>query len=208
MDNKLYWSNKHKRYLAEDWIDKPTIFAQFVAKYFPQMGNLLDLGAGQGQDSRFFAENGYHVTATEYSETAIELARKTKPELNLKYLVHDLNNKLPFKNETFDIVYSHLSIQFFDDVVTDKIFVEISRVLKKGGIIAIMVNTKDDPQMNMSKFLYDDLYEASDGLVKRFYSTQSLSNFLSNKFQTILLDSNGETYKDEIKTLIRYIGKK
>ncbi len=92
MDNKLYWADKHKKYSTQDWIDKPTIFSQFAVSYFPKIGRLLDLGAGQGQDSRFFADNGYEVTATEYSEVAIELATKNKPELNIKYLAHDLSD--------------------------------------------------------------------------------------------------------------------
>lgn len=208
MDTKLYWTNKHKKYSQEDWINRPTFFAQFAINYFPKSGKLLDLGAGQGQDSRFFADRGYSITGTDYSETAIELASNVKSESKIEYLVHDLKDKLPFNNEVFDVVYSHLSIQFFDDEVTESIFSEIYRVLKKGGILAIMVNTKDDPQVAVSKSLRGDLYEAPDGLVKRFYTTQSLANFVSNKFQTILLDSEGETYKDETKTLIRYIGKK
>lgn len=208
MDSKLYWANKHKKYSTEDWINKPTIFAQFAINYFSKNGSLLDLGAGQGQDSRFFAEKGYLTTATEYSETAVELAIHQKPELKVKYIVHNLEDKLPFNDQSFDIVYSHLSIQFFDDKTTEKIFMEIRRVLKMCGILAIMVNTKADPQLKLSKFLYDDLYEAQDGLIKRFYSEESLAKFTSNKFETILLDSNGETFKDEIKTLIRYIGKK
>ncbi len=208
MDNKLYWTNKHKKYSTEDWINKPTIFAQFSIKYFPMTGSLLDLGAGQGQDSRFFAEKGYIVTATEYSETAIDLATNQKPELKVKYVTHNLEDILPFDDQTFDIVYSHLSIQFFDNETTEKIFTEINRVIKKDGILALMVNTKDDPQLKTSKFLYDDLYEAQDGLIKRFYSEESLVKFTSNKFETILLDSKGETYKDKIKTLVRFIGKK
>ncbi|MEK7168483.1 MAG: class I SAM-dependent methyltransferase [Patescibacteria group bacterium] len=208
MDNKLYWSEKHKKYSTQDWITKPTIFAKFAINYFQKEGNLLDLGAGQGQDSRFFTEKGYDVTATEYSETAIDLAKLIEPELNIKYLVHDLNDKLHFDDETFDIVYSHLSIQFFNNETTERIFNEISRVLKNNGIIAIMVNSKTDPEVDLSKQISEDLYETPNGLIKRFYSEESLSKFTSGKFETIILDSNGATYKDEIKTLIRFIGRK
>ncbi len=75
-------------------------------------------------------------------------------------------------------------------------------------MIAIMVNTKSDPEISQSKLISEDLYETPSGLIKRFFDEDSLLKFTSNKFETILLDSKGETYKDEIKTLIRYIGKK
>lgn len=207
MDIKKYWSEKHKKYLGQSWIEKPTLFSQFAIKYFPEAGKLLDIGTGQGQDARFFSKLGYEVTATDISEEAISLA-KEKDTSGTKYIYHDLNQNLPFENETFDIVYSHLTIQFFDNKTTSNIFSEIKRVLKNGGVLAIIVNTKDDPQVLVSKLLGEDLYEAPDGLVKRFYDEKSLSSFVSDKFEQILLDSKGETYKDETKTLIRYIGKK
>lgn len=209
MDLKKYWQEKHIKYSQQDWIDKPTIFAEFAIKYFPKSGKLLDLGCGHGQDSRFFAKSGYGVVATEFSEKAIEFAKlKSKSIDNIEYLIHDLKDKFPFEDNSFDIVYSHLSIQFFDDKITDKIFAEIQRVLKPEGIVAIIVNSNFDTEIENSKFLYDELYEAPDGLVKRFYCKDSLEKFVKNRFKTILLDSNGETYKDTNKNLIRYIGKK
>lgn len=208
MDTKKYWQEKHIKYSQQDWIDKPTIFAQFAVKYFPKNGIILDLGCGHGQDSRFFTENGYEVVATEFSEKALEFAKqKSDPKLSISYLIHDLKNNFPFADKSFDIVYSHLSVQFFDDKTTKKIFKEIGRVLKNGGIVAISVNSLQDLQVTDSKFLYDDLYEAQDGLVKRFYSEKTLERFTSDNFRTILLDSKGETFKDDIN-LVRYIGKK
>jgi len=208
MDLKKYWEEKHLRYSKQDWIGKPTLFAQFAFKYFPSQGSVLDLGCGHGQDSRFFAENGYEVVGTEFSEKALEFAvSKSDPKLKISYIIHDLKDDFPLKDSSFDVVYSHLSVQFFDNKITEKIFNEIQRVLKKDGLLVLLVNSLDDPEVKNSKFLYDDLYEAPDGLIKRFYNEKSLEKFTEDKFKTILLDSKGETYKD-ISTLIRYIGTK
>ena len=49
-----FWNEKHIDYSSKNWINKPTIFAQEVVSFFPRRGKLLDLGAGQGQDSRYF----------------------------------------------------------------------------------------------------------------------------------------------------------
>ena len=35
MTDKM-WSNLHKNYQEKDWINKPTIFAEFAIKYFPK----------------------------------------------------------------------------------------------------------------------------------------------------------------------------
>ena len=57
------WSDLHKTYKQQDWIDKPSIFAEQAIKYFPESGRVLELGAGQAQDGCFFASQGYDVTA-------------------------------------------------------------------------------------------------------------------------------------------------
>lgn len=67
MNTKAYWDKKHDKYAAQSWIDKPSIFVKEVIKYFPKMGKILELAAGQGQDSRFFASKGYKVVSTDFS---------------------------------------------------------------------------------------------------------------------------------------------
>ena len=68
-----YWEAKHKKYQDCDWINEPTLFVKSAIKYFPKTGKILDLGAGQGQDSRFLATQGYTVVSTDVSDYALEL---------------------------------------------------------------------------------------------------------------------------------------
>lgn len=194
IDPKDYWQKKHKKYAQEDWITKPTIFAKFVISYFPSKGKILELGAGLEQDSRFFTEKGYEVKATDF----------TKEDEN--YL--DLGEKFQLPDRSFDVVYSHLALHYFDNKTTSQLFNEISRVIKSDGILAILLNTVEDPEVKESTLISEDLYETPSGIRKRFFSTTSLEKFTKGNFETILLDAKGETYKDEVKTLIRYIGKK
>ena len=69
------WQDLHKDYKNRDWIDKPSLFAETAITYFPSKGRVLDLGAGQGQDSRYFAEHGYDVVSTDLEETALEQSK-------------------------------------------------------------------------------------------------------------------------------------
>src|SRR3972149_10065344 len=45
--------------------------------------NILELGAGQGRDTLFFAKNGFHVQALDYSENAIEAISQKAQRLGL-----------------------------------------------------------------------------------------------------------------------------
>ena len=74
---------------------------------------LLDLGAGNGRDSIYFAQKGLIVTAVEFSESGIEALGSR----GITILKQDLQT-LNFKPNNFDVIYAHLSLQYFDDSTT------------------------------------------------------------------------------------------
>ncbi len=205
------WNKLHQHYSRQDWIDKPNIFAQEVLSYLPKEGSILCLGDGQGQDGRYFASQGYQVLSTDVSDSALEInSQKIKEQKlsTIKVEKLDLRDKFPYREATFDVVYAHLSLHYFTEEVTRQIFKEIKRVLKRGGILAIFVNSVSDPEFNTGKRVEQELFEIG-GMTKRFFSKYSMDYFASD-FQTILLDDQGKTYKDEAKgvhNLVRFIGR-
>ncbi|HEY4161396.1 MAG TPA: class I SAM-dependent methyltransferase [Candidatus Saccharimonadales bacterium] len=205
------WAEKHKgKYAASDWIDKPSIFAEAVVRYFPSTGKVLELGAGQGQDGRFFAQQGYEVTSTDLEQTALDISKqKQSVELRSKITLQqvDLGKKLPFADASFHAVYAHLSLHYFDTDTTKQIFNEIRRVLKPGGVLAFLVNSTNDPEYGIGKQLEMDYFQ-TDGMPKRYFSVRTAGGFTAG-FTVKLLDDQGETYKDMAKgvhNLIRFIG--
>lgn len=210
MDINKQWDDLHKHYSKQDWIGKPNIFAQEVLEHFPKNGYVLCLGDGQGQDGRFFASKGYKVLSTDISESALEINKNKIIEQSLENISTEklnLENPFRFEDETFDIVYAHLSLHYFAEDTTLRIFKEIRRVLKRGGILAVFVNSVNDPEFNTGKRLEQELFEI-DGVTKRFMSKYSMDYF-ARDFQVILLDDKGRTYKDEEKgvhNLVRFVG--
>ena len=210
MNPNDYWNTKHQKYAQQDWITKPTIFATQAIKYFPSQAKILELGCGQAQDSIYFAQNGHTVFATDFSQTAIELANsKVPPDPKDKIIFQrlDLSQTLPFEPNQFDVVYSHLALHYFDSNRTQHLFDEIYQVLKPGGIFATLTNTMADPEVANSQKVEDEYFQNPEGLLKRFFTIQSMHKYTS-KFTPLLLDDHGETHKDAIKTLIRFVGKK
>ncbi len=206
------WSDLHKNYKDQGWIDKPSLFAQTAIQYFPANSKVLDLGAGQGQDSRYFANNGHQVISTDIEESALEASRAKltddiKPRVALQQV--DLRQELPFDSNAFDVVYAHLSIHYFDYDTTVRLIGEIQRVLKPGGIFAFLANSVNDPEYGTGAKLEDDYFRIAQN-PKRYFSLESTRK-LMQYYDTILLDNHGETYKDAEKgvhNLIRYIGSK
>jgi SAM-dependent methyltransferase len=212
MTDSNVWNNLHDFYSKQNWINKPNIFAEEILRYLPKKGSILCLGDGQGQDGRFFAYHGYDVTSTDISDSALNINRtKTKEEKlkNIKIGKLDLKEIFPYNDNSFDVVYAHLSIHYFNEKTTKQIFSEIKRVLRPEGIAAIFTNSTDDPEYNSGRKIEKDLFEI-EGVQKRFFSVDTMKEFTKD-FEKILLDNKGKTYKDEAKgvhNLIRFIGKK
>jgi glycosyltransferase involved in cell wall biosynthesis/ubiquinone/menaquinone biosynthesis C-methylase UbiE len=99
---------------------------------------LLEIGAGLGTDLAQFAGHGSIVTDLDLSAGHLELARENfrLRGLTATFLHYDAE-KLPFDDNSFDIVYSNGVIHHIPD--TRQVIREIYRVLKPGGRAIIMV---------------------------------------------------------------------
>lgn len=204
------WTDLHKSYSEKDWINKPSLFAETAITYFPKTGKVLDLGAGQGQDSRFFAEHGYEVVSTDLEQSALDLGKaKISSDIQDKITqqIVDLREELPFERGEFDVVYAHLSLHYFDAETTRRLSHQIRNVLKPGGIFAFFTNSTSDPEYGTGTRLEDDYFQIG-GTAKRYFSVRTAREF-AQYFEITLLDDHGETYKDADKgvhNLIRFIG--
>jgi ubiquinone/menaquinone biosynthesis C-methylase UbiE len=205
---KSYWDKAHiEKYSKSDWANKPSLFLQYALQYFPKSGSVLDIGTGQGQDAIHLQFLGYQVTAIDYSDVALKNAKKKTN--GVTFLKVDTAKGLPFNDESFDVAYSHMALHYFDMKTTKKVFEDIHRILKPGGILAIITNTVDDPERHSRDYTkIEDNFYKTDRLVKRYFSIEDMKNVTIGLFESLVLDNKGETYKDEIKSLIRFIGKK
>ena len=74
--------------------------------------NIIELGAGLGRDTIFFAQNGIYVHAIDYSLSATNIIKKRSKENNLDALIkvenQDIRKKLDCDNENFQACYSHM----------------------------------------------------------------------------------------------------
>ncbi|HSW90550.1 MAG TPA: methyltransferase domain-containing protein [Candidatus Saccharimonadales bacterium] len=210
MNDKNVWTALHDDYKQRDWAKIPSMFAETSIAYFPQQGRVLDLGAGLGQDSRFFAEKGYDVVSTDLENGTLEeqfadLPSELKNKLSTARV--DLREELPFGNGSFDVVYAHLSLHYFDYETTVRLIGEIQRVLRPGGVIAFFVNSTSDPEYASGTKIENDFFQVGDA-TKRYFSIETTREF-TKYIDTTLLDDKGETYKDAAKgvhNLIRFIG--
>lgn len=90
------------------------------------------------------------TTALDHKENLISKAKKLK--LYEQYFVHDANKNLPFKDDTFNTIFSNI-VYWLDN--PQKSFNEIARVLQAGsGRVALMLPNSSMPTFSFYNKLY------------------------------------------------------
>ena len=110
--------------------------AAFFIDHIKAGMKILDCGCGPGSITLDFAElvAPGQAIGIDIETAQIEKAKMLKEArilTNVKFQVGDLN-ELPFNDNTFDAIFAHGVIEYFQDPV--HAFREIRRVLKKGGV--------------------------------------------------------------------------
>ncbi len=100
-----------ERYAASDlvWSAEPNTFVVSLTEDLP-VGTAIDLGAGEGRNALWLAEQGWQVTAVDFSSVAVERGRARPGGQQVDWQVADVTTYEP--GDSFDLVlvcYVHLS---------------------------------------------------------------------------------------------------
>ena len=163
---------------------EPSIAAVKALNTFKEkkITKIIELGAGLGRDTIFFAQNSIYVEALDYSSSAINVINQKAKKNNLSnYIsakIFDVREKLPFKDKSIEACFSHmLYCMALTKLDLEKLNNEICRVLKSNGVnIYTVRHTKDGDYMNGIN-RGEDLYE-NDGFIVHFFSEDKVKNLL------------------------------
>ena len=177
-----FWEWFWQKRLAEE-TEKPP--SEFALKCLPLMKNLgfhsiLELGCGMGDDAIYFAQNAFEVTSIDFSSGAVLEATKKAEALSVTkvaFEVHDYTQPLRFSDGSFDCVYAHLSLHYFDDPTTSRIFSEVNRVLRDNGLFVACVRSVDDPKYRRGQEIGKDTF-LYKGHIGRFFTRENLQEKL------------------------------
>ncbi len=110
----------------------------FLKEIFPKKDRgkkvrMLEVGCGSAFVSLFFAKYGYEVDCVDINKNILKIAMNNFKKENVKgHFVAADAKKLPFKNNTFDVVTSFGLMEHFEDPLL--VFKEMQRVLKPKGL--------------------------------------------------------------------------
>ena len=185
MDKEIL--DQQSQYWEKNFLSKPEMFGLDPSKAAintletfkeKKIKKVVELGAGLGRDTIYFAKNLINVEALDYSPSAIKIINKKILEHKLSNLVStqvfDVRKKLPFEDNSVEACFSHmLYCMALTTIEIECLNKEICRILKPGGINIYTARHTEDGDYKNGTYIGEDLYE-NDGFIVHFFSEEKV----------------------------------
>lgn len=180
-----------KEYLSGQKVffsEKEDIGTKFILKSLPSLEKkrILDIGCGNGKDMLLLESLGAsQVYGLDPSAFMVAQAKKTivKSENVVLGSIEETN----FEDESFDIAIARFSVHHLSSL--EKAYNEISRILKKSGLLIFVVHHPFRDVLYQEKKIYGKQeiikIELYDNKVPIYFPTHTLKDYLSQSFLRI-----------------------
>jgi len=192
--------------VCRDHLNSPAFF-----QMMPPVTGLhgLDVGCGEGHNTRLAAQRGASMTAVDVAEKFIDYAVKEeeKNPLGINYQIASAT-ALPFADETFDFVMATMSLM--DIAETDLALRQAFRVLKRGGFFQFSIC---HPCFQTRRFEWierngqpigvvcGDYWESQDGFVEQWTFSNAPAE-LQGKWEDFKVPRFDRTLSQWLNTLV------
>ena len=139
---------------------------------------VLELGCGSGRDTKYLADRGFAVTATDKREEALTACARAVPEATC--LQVDIEQPLPFADESYPLIVASLCLHYFSWQQTVEIVSEIRRCLEQNGRLFARFNSTNDVHFGAVGFReIEPNFYLVKGKSKRFFDHEALCGLFS-----------------------------
>lgn len=207
-DTIEYWNRYYKKVSHI----KPSKFALDVAKELKSTDILLDIGCGDGRDSKYFISKGVYTIGVDISCSAIKKLRSLSNALFLCYDLDDLcTNELLLNllSNSVDAVYIRFLLHAVNKTLQNKLLHLAYILLKPGGKLFIETRTHLDELNGKGTQTKDGGFITTH--YRRFINPAKLSKFVSSLGFTIYycnISRKYATYKKECPPVLRIKARK
>jgi SAM-dependent methyltransferase len=127
------------RYSADEYIfgKEPNRWLHQHSAVLPDSGRVLCVADGEGRNSVWLASRGLEVDAFDVSETGVAKARRLAAEKNttVNFSIADCEG-FAWEEGAYDAVVA-IFVQFADPAMRARLFKNIARSLKPGGVVLL-----------------------------------------------------------------------
>lgn len=173
---------KHGTFFFEPHQDMQKVIQQL---HESKAKKILDLWCGTGRHTVQLAKEGFEVYGLDNSEYGIQATKQRllKEKVNAKFVLQEMTEKFPWKDNFFDAIICIQVIHHGDIATIKKIISEMERILKKWGFIFITVPNQKT-QATKFKEIEPNTYIPLDGKEKgmphHYFTPNELKDFFVN----------------------------
>lgn len=212
--DKKYWEKYYSEHGKDVQINQQSSFADFCNEnYFHEKRlKIIDLGAGNGRDAIFFAQNNHEVIAIDQSINAINIEKeKMQYDVSKKLIpiADDFINYDYCSVNPIDVFYSRFTLHAINKNEEDILLNKIHHHLNINGLFCAEVRTINDPIFGIGEDCGDNAFRTDH--YRRFIDSQEfLNKMLQLDFELLFFteQNNLSAYKDDNPVLMRSIFRK
>jgi ubiquinone/menaquinone biosynthesis C-methylase UbiE len=137
----LSWSDKkHGKWNKEEFFKTGQEEIDLTMRYLQTLGlnvnsdKALDFGSGVGRLTGALARYFTSVVGVDISSAMVKHARELNKSENCQFILNTEADLKIFPDQSFDFVYSRLTLQHIEPTYTGKFIKEFVRILKPGGV--------------------------------------------------------------------------
>ena len=159
--------------------ESPSLFCVRSADAFKALGLkiILELGAGQGRDTKYLIDNGLSVVAADFSDVSCaQLLQKFGDRIAV--VKRDLREGVDLPPDSIDGCYAHmlLTMDFTDDELKTLIS-SVMRALVPGGLFIFSVRNTNDHDFETGQMVRQDVWKNQKGFNVRYFSNEEIRKF-------------------------------
>ena len=185
--NYSFWNEPSN--VEDSKFTTPLPSKEFLMKFIPKHGKVLDFGCGYGRLTKLLVDYGYKVVGVDISKPLIDQAKKLCP--NALFRVSSVQGYNPEYDGPFDAI---LILAVIENIISLKeredLAKKISKSLKKGGILLIETFIYDE--RNNKQYVSNHIDGESKGVffVKKGSSKLTLFNDTVFGIDRLFIESN------------------
>jgi len=186
-----HWQETYREH-PDMYGQRPSVPGRYATELFAahDVREVLELGSGQGRDTVPLLRAGFSVTALDFAADGIaalrDRAKDTGVDARLDAWPHDVREPLPWRDNSFDAVYSHMLLcMALSTPELDTLVAEVRRVLRPGGWHVYTVRHSGDAHYQAGIGHGDDMWEHG-GFIVHFF-TRALVERLATGMELVEL---------------------